>query len=78
MQSAIIPDGVTSINKGALSGSMYTGITIPDSVTSIGSNAFYGCTFTKNDFINNSSLDAEENNYWGGNHPCIITDNSIL
>ena len=42
-----------------------TSVTIPNSVTSIGSDAFYGCYFTLSSFINNSSLDAEANNYWG-------------
>ena len=40
-----------------------TSINIPNSVTSIGSYAFYGCYFSS--FVNNSSLDAESNNYWG-------------
>ena len=39
-----IPDGVTSIDKYAFSGSLLTSITIPDCVTSIGSWAFSYCT----------------------------------
>ena len=42
-----------------------TSVTIPNSVTSIGTEAFYGCSLTLLSFINNSSLDAEANNYWG-------------
>jgi hypothetical protein len=55
-------------------------ITIPESVTSIGEHTFEGCAFTKDNFINNSSLDAEANNYWGativesGNSLFIIED----
>ncbi len=52
-----------------------TSITIPESVTSIGENAFEYCTFTR--FINNSSLNAKENQYWGAtiyeeNGLCIV------
>jgi hypothetical protein len=50
-----------------------TSITIPNSVTSIGSDAFYECIFTKENFVNNSTLDAEANNYWGA----IIVDVDI-
>ena len=34
-------------------------------VTYIGQNAFKGCYFIKENFVNNSELDAEENDYWG-------------
>ena len=44
--------------------SSLTSVTIPNSVTSIGYHAFYNCAFTKDNFINNSTLDAEKNNYW--------------
>ncbi len=50
-----------------------TSITIPNSVTSIGNDAFYECIFTKENFVNNSTLDAEANNYWGA----IIVDVDI-
>ena len=40
-------------------------VTIPNSVTSIGYDAFTGCYFGRANFINNSSLSAEENKYWG-------------
>ena len=42
-----------------------TTITIPNSVTEIGYDAFRGCMFEREDFINNSSLDAVANYYWG-------------
>jgi hypothetical protein len=40
-------------------------VTIPNSVNYIGCGAFEGCYFTKENFINNSSLDAVANSYWG-------------
>ena len=65
LTSITIPNSVTSIGGSAFSGcSSLTSITIPNSVTSIGSSAFYGCVFVLDNFINNSSLNAEENNYW--------------
>ena len=36
----VIPEGVTSIEEGAFSGSSPASVTIPDSVTSIGRQAF--------------------------------------
>ena len=61
-----ITDETISISKYAFDYcSSLTSITIPYSVTSIGEDAFNGCTFAKNNFINNSALNAEENNYWG-------------
>ena len=45
VKSAVIADGVTSINKCAFAGcTSLTSVTIPDSVTSIGEYAFYECT----------------------------------
>ena len=62
----VIPEGIKQIAGGAFYGcSSLTSITIPNSVTSIGEAAFSGCYFAKDHFINNSSLDAEANNYWG-------------
>lgn len=44
MTECIIPDGVTTINAGALAYcTELTYISIPESVTTIGSDAFYGC-----------------------------------
>ena len=66
LTSVTIPNSVTSIGYYAFYDcTSLTSITIPNSVTSIGSSAFYNCCFLKKDFINNSSLDAEKNNYWG-------------
>ena len=66
LTSVTIPNSVTSIGDYAfLHCRSLTSITIPNSVTSIGEWAFYACTFAKDKFINNSSLDAEANDYWG-------------
>ena len=66
LTSITIPNSVTSIGNSAFSGCFsLTSITIPNSVTSIGNSAFSGCVFTKENFINNSSLNPETNNYWG-------------
>ena len=44
MTECFIPDGVTTINDGALAYcTELTYITIPETVTTIGSDAFYGC-----------------------------------
>ena len=66
LTSVTIGNSVTSIGDYAFSDcSSLTSITIPESVTSIGNDAFMNCIFTKDNFVNNSSLDAEKNNYWG-------------
>ena len=68
LTSIEIPNSVKLIGGSAFSGcSGLTSLTIGNSVTTIGGYAFYGCYFEKQDFINNSSLDAENNNYWGAN-----------
>ena len=66
IKDLVIPNTVDSIHNYAFYNcSSLASVTIPNSVTSIGYDAFYNCCFLKKDFINNSSLDAEENNYWG-------------
>ena len=66
LNSVTIGNNVTSIGNYAFCEcSGLTSVTIPNSVSSIDFDSFYGCYFEKQKFINNSSLDAENNNYWG-------------
>ena len=55
-----------------------TSVTIPNSVTSIGGYAFLDCHFTKENFVNNSSLSAEENNYWRARLHDYETEDGLL
>ena len=61
-----IPDNITKIGSAAFY-KCYSlkSINIPSAVVSIESNAFDGCYFLSNKFINHSTLNATENNYWG-------------
>jgi len=55
LKSIILPNSITSIGSGALSGlSNLTSIVIPSTVTSIGSFAFFGCSSLINVTIPNS------------------------
>ena len=63
---AILPDNLERIEDWAfvdMKNLVY--IRIPDNVKYIGQDAFNGCYFIKENIVNNSKLDAEENNYWG-------------
>ena len=73
-----IPNSVTSI--GALAFGYcegLTSITIPKNVTSIDGTAFSELDFLTTQFINNSALDAEANNYWGAIVYDKITDDGF-
>ena len=61
-----IPDNITKIGRAAFY-KCYSlkSINIPSAVVSIESDAFDGCYFLSNKFINHSTLNATENNYWG-------------
>ena len=79
LTSVSIPNSVTSIGASAFEYcDGLTSVTIPNSVTSIGSSAFSGCHFAKENFINNSSLSAEENNYWGAKLHDYETEEGLL
>ena len=78
LTSVTIGNGVTSIGDYAFSNcTSLTSVTIGSGVTSIGNYAFKGCFFTKETFINNSSLDAETNNYWGASIYDIIQEDGL-
>ena len=79
LQNAILGNRVTTIGKSAFyKCSSLTSLTIPNSVTSIGSSAFDDCFFTKNNFINNSSLDEVANKYWGATIADIEQDGLLI
>ena len=66
LTSLTIPNSITSIGREAFCNcSGLTSVTIPNSVTSIGAWAFSGCAFVIGNFKNNSSLNAEDNDFWG-------------
>ena len=78
LASITIPKGVTSIGDSAFSGcSSLASIKIPKGVTSIGYNAFGGCIFSKDNFINNSNLDAEARYYWGASVYDIVQEDGL-
>ena len=75
LTSVTIGESVTNIGGYAFyECSSLTSVTIPNSVTSIGEEAFGECTFTKDNFINYSTLDAEANYYWGAT---VVVGNEI-
>lgn len=53
-----------------------TYLTIPSTVTSIGYNAFSGLVINPDNFVNNSTLDADANNYWGAK-VVVVTENGL-
>ena len=79
LSNVIIGSGVTSIGEGAfLRCKNLANIVIPSSVTSIDTNSFSGCYFVGSNFINNSSLDEVDNNYWGATILNSDTDGFVI
>ena len=84
LTSVTIPNSVTIIRSNAFSGcDGLTSVIIPNSVTRIGSDAFLDCYFTKESFINNSTLTSDT--YWGAticdietNDGLLITNNEVV
>ena len=75
-----IPESVESIGREAFQWcSSLASITIPSSVTNIGKLAFSSCYFRTGNFINNSTtLNSEENEYWGATLCDEETDDGLL
>lgn len=75
LKEVIVPDSVAydnttysviSISKNAFQYcSSIERMTLSSNITSIDKSAFIGCFFTDGNFVNNSTLNAEENDYWG-------------
>ncbi len=78
LASINIPGSITSIGDQAfVCCESLTSITIPDGVTTIGVDVFHGCMFERDNFTNNSSLDAVTNNYWGALLYDIIQEDGL-
>ena len=66
LEYIILPNNLTSIGSSAFFRcSSLNNIIIPENVISIADDSFTNLYITKKNFTNNSSLDAETNNYWG-------------
>ena len=74
----VIPNCINKIHPEVFKDCVnLSSVTIPNSVTSINRYAFYTCLIQKDNFINNSSLDAEANNYWGATIYDTLTEDGL-
>lgn len=75
--SYIIPDGVTSIGRGAFSGSICQSVTIPTSVTDINKGAFYDCGIISVTLPDGVMSIGEEAFAWCGNLVSVTIPASV-
>jgi hypothetical protein len=62
----LIPNTVKVIEQSAFEYCLnLSSITIPENAINIGRYTFYGCLLDTTNFINNSTLNAAQNKYWG-------------
>ena len=78
LEEFIIPNSVETVGNYAFNDCKnLTSVTIPESVTEIGAKAFRKCVFLSENFINQSSLDAEANNYWRASVYDVIQEDGL-
>lgn len=84
LTSITIPDSVTTIYNAFRGCVNLNYVSIGANCSSIGQYAFKDCYFAKSNFINNSTLNAEEHQFWGATlcdleeNACLVTNNELL